>query len=353
MNNSEIIKNINNLAEKINREVKLMELCGTHSQAVARYGIKNILPKNIKLVSGPGCPVCVTDQSDIDVIVGLANAGIPIAAYGDVLDVPGNIMSLNQAREKGAKVFAVYDVAEVLKLKEKYSGIIFFGLGFETTAPATAWAVKNKVIVYSTHKLFPPAMAALLANKNIKIDGFINPGHVSAIIGTEVYKKFQPKADQPLAGKIPQVVAGFEALDVLRAIEMLLNQIIKKEKKVENEYSRVVKKDGNKKALKLIDEVFEVGDAKWRGLGEIKNSGLKIRKKYQKQDAEFIYKDLIKNIEKNIKPKKSVCRCGEVLQGLIEPKNCSLFKKVCTPENPQGACMVSVEGSCNVEYRYK
>lgn len=338
MKKSEIIENINKLATKINREVVLMELCGTHSQTVARYGIKNILPKNIKLVSGPGCPVCVTDQNDIDIIVGLANAGIPIAAYGDVLDVPGNIMSLNQARQKGARVFAVYDVTEVIKLKEKHSEIVFFGLGFETTAPATAWAIKNNVSVYCAHKLFPPAMAALLANKKIKIDGFINPGHVSAIIGTEIYKKF----------KVPQVVAGFEAQDVLRAVEMLLEQIVKKEKKVENEYARVVKKDGNKKALKLIGEVFETGDAKWRGLGEIKNSGLKIRKKYQKQDAEFIHKNLIEKIKSKIITKPSICRCGEVLQGLIEPKNCPLFGKICSPENPQGACMVSVEGACHI-----
>ncbi|HAI74157.1 MAG TPA: hydrogenase formation protein HypD [Candidatus Moranbacteria bacterium] len=357
MNPEKIIKNINKISKKIGREVRLMELCGTHSQTVARYGIKNILPKNIKLVSGPGCPVCVTDQSDIDIIVGLANAGISIAAYGDVLDVPGNIMSLSQARQRGARVFAVYNVAEVLKLKEKYSDIVFFGLGFETTAPATAWAIKKGIIAYSLHKLFPPAMAALLKSAKTKstspqpspykgegdrIDGFINPGHVSAIIGTEVYKKF----------KAPQVVAGFEAQDVLRAIEMLLAQIVRKEKKVENEYCRVVKKEGNKKALDLINEVFEVGDAKWRGLGEIKNSGLKIRKKYQNQNAEFIYCDLIEKLRSKIIEKPSACKCGLVLQGLIEPKDCLLFKEICTPENPQGACMVSVEGACNVEYRY-
>lgn len=342
MESEKIIENINKLAKKIGREARLMELCGTHSQAVAQNGIKNMLPKNVKLVSGPGCPVCVTDQSDIDVMVGLALAGIPVAAYGDVLDVPGNLMSLAQARQKGAKVFAVYDVAEVLKLKEKYSDIVFFGLGFETTTPPTAWAVQNGITTYSAHKIFPPAMAALLSNKKIKVNGFINPGHVSAIIGTEVYKQFN----------VPQVVAGFEGVDVLRAIEMLLTQIADGKKIVENEYPRLVKKNGNPKARKMIDEVFEISNAKWRGLGEIPNSGLKIRKKYQKQDAEFVHKDLIKKIKSTIQVKSSACKCGLVLQGLIEPKDCPLFKKICNPENPQGACMVSVEGSCNVEYGY-
>jgi len=185
-------------------------------------------------------------------------------------------------------------------------------------------------------------MEALLANNKIRIDGFINPGHVSAIIGTEVYEKFQ----------IPQVIAGFGAEDVLLAIEMLLGQIISGEKKVENEYTRLVKKEGNQKAQKIISEIFEIRNASWRGLGEIEKSGLKIRKKYQHLNAEFIHRDLITKIKKEIKPKKNACRCGEVLQGLIESKQCKLFGKSCTPDNPQGACMVSREGSCNINFRF-
>ncbi|OGI32207.1 MAG: hypothetical protein A2271_00290 [Candidatus Moranbacteria bacterium RIFOXYA12_FULL_35_19] len=385
------MKNIQEKAEIIDRPIRFMELCGTHSESIAKHGIKNILPENIKLITGPGCPVCVTDQSEIDIITGLALAGIPIACYGDAVNIPGSLGSLENARQKGAQVFIVYDVAEALELSKKISNLVFWGIGFETTTVMTAWGIQNNLTVFSSHKLFPPAMEALLKNnkknpviasvakqsRNFKysltkngiatvamlprndnrIDGFINPGHVSAIIGTEVYEKFQ----------IPQVVAGFGAEDVLLAIEMLLNQIISGEKKVENEYVRLVKKEGNQKAQKIIYEVFEIRNASWRGLGEIKNSGLKIRKKYQQLDAEYIHRDLIAKIKKEIKPKKNArldsrgrplvdarraCRCGEVLQGLIESRQCPLFGKSCTPDNPQGACMVSREGSCNIEYRF-
>jgi len=337
-----LVKNIRIKAEKIGRPIRLMELCGTHSQTIAEYGIKKLMPKNITLVSGPGCPVCVTDQSDIDVVVSLALAGIPVAVYGDTMQVPGNVVSLEDARRNGADVEIVYSISEAVELQKEKPSLVFFGLGFETTTGMTAWAIKNGLTVYSAHKLFPLAMEALLANKKIRVDGFIDPGHVSAIIGTEVYQKF----------KIPQVVAGFSGEDVLVAIDKLLGQILEHKFWVENAYGILVKKEGNKKALNLIDEVFEVSDAKWRGLGEIKNSGLKIRKKYCLQDAEVVHQKLIAKIKKDIRTKPSACKCGLVLQGLIEPKDCPLFRRVCTPESPQGACMVSVEGSCNVEYRY-
>jgi hydrogenase expression/formation protein HypD len=338
----ELVKNIHSKAEKIGRTIRLMELCGTHSQTIAEHGIKKLMPESIKLVSGPGCPVCVTDQSDIDVVVGLALAGIPVAVYGDTMQVPGNVMSLEEARRSGADVQIVYSISEAVNLQKEKPNLVFFGLGFETTTGMTAWAIKQGLAVYSAHKLFPPAMEALLANKKIKVDGFIDPGHVSAIIGTEVYQKFN----------IPQVVAGFSGEDVLLAISMLLTQILENKPCVENAYGRLVKRGGNKKALKLISEVFEVCDARWRGLGEIKNSGLKIRKKYQLQDASFVYRKLITKIKKEIIIKPSNCKCGLVLQGLIEPKGCSLFRQACTPESPQGACMVSVEGSCNVSFRF-
>lgn len=336
------IKNIEILAEKIGRPIRLMELCGTHSQTIAEHGIKKLMPKNVSLVSGPGCPVCVTDQSDIDVVVGLALAGIPIAVYGDTMQVPGNLMSLDEARRNGADVQIVYSISEAVEMQKEKPNLVFFGLGFETTTGMTAWGIKNGLTVYSAHKLFPPAMEALLTNNQIRVDGFIDPGHVSAIIGTKVYRKF----------KIPQVVAGFSGEDVLVAIEKLLAQILENNVRVENAYSRLVKKGGNKKALRIISEVFEVCDTRWRGMGEIINSGLKIRKKYQVQDAQYVHRELIEKIKKEIKIKPSVCRCGLVLQGLIEPKDCPLFGKTCTPDNPQGACMVSVEGSCNVSFRY-
>lgn len=339
---NKILEEIKNKSAEIGGTLRFMGLCGTHAQTIARDGIKNLLPENVKLVSGPGCPVCVTDQSDIDIIVGLSLKKIPVAVYGDAVNVPGNNMSLEEARRNGVDVNVVYDVSEALKLRKGKPNLIFFGLGFETTAPMTAWAIKQGLNVYSAHKIFPPAMRALLRNENMKIDGFINPGHVSAIIGTEVYKKF----------KIPQVIAGFEGADVLKTVNMLLDQVLNKKNKVENEYSRVVKKNGNRKAIELINEVFEIKNSKWRGLGLIKKSGLKIKKKYQEQDVEFVYKNLIKKIRLETKPKPSSCKCGLVLQGLIESKECPLFGKICAPDNPQGACMVSVEGSCNIEYRY-
>ena len=343
MDSKEILKNIREKAKKIKRKVVFMELCGTHSQSVARYGIKNLLPKNVKLLSGPGCPVCVINQEEVDLMVGLALEGVPVAAYGDAVGVPGNIMSLEMARQKGADVNIVYDVSEVHELKKKKPGIVFWGIGFETTSPMTAWAIKNGVTVFSSHKTFPPAMKSLLSENKLKIDGFIDPGHVSVILGTKVYDEF----------KIPQVIAGFLEKDVLLAIDMLLGQILKGEKKVENEYSRIVKEEGSQKAQEIINEVFESQDASWRGLGVIKNSGLKIRKKYQKQDAEFIHKKLIAKIKKEIKPRKNACQCGLILKGLKEPKNCPLFGKACNPENPQGACMVSVEGACHIEYNLR
>ncbi len=342
MDYQKILINIRRKAKEIKRPLRFMELCGTHTQTVAENALKSILPKNIQLVSGPGCPVCVIDQTEVDLIAGLALSNVPIAAYGDAINVPGNLGSLEEARQKGAKVYAIYDVAQALVIQKKEPRLVFWGLGFETTTPATAWGIQQGLTVFSSHKIFPPAMEALLKNKKIKVDGFFDPGHVSAIIGTEVYQQF----------KIPQVVAGFEAIDVLLAIDMLLSQIIKKEILVENEYTRLVKKEGNKKALALIKDTFRITDSPWRGLGIIKKSGLKLRKKYQKQDAEFIYQKQIKAIKKRIKIKPSACRCGEVLQGLIEPIECPLFGKICTPDNPQGACMVSVEGGCNVEYRY-
>lgn len=337
-----LIESIRVKAKSLKSPVRFMELCGTHSQTIAQNGIKELLPKNIRLVSGPGCPVCVTDQSDIDIVVGLALNKVPIAVYGDTMNVPGNLMSLEQAKQNGADVEPVYDVTQALEIKKKKTNLVFFGLGFETTTPMTAWAIKQGMTVYSAHKLFPPAMEALMQNKEIKVDGFINPGHVSAIIGTKVYEQF----------KIPQVIAGFEGIDVLETIDRLLDQVLKREANVENQYARVVRTEGNKKAIVLINEVFSVADARWRGLGLIPKSGLKIKAKYNNFDAEYIYRDLITKIKKQIKPKKSVCQCGLVLQGIIEPKQCKAFGKMCNPDNPYGACMVSVEGACNIAFRH-
>lgn len=337
-----IIIQINKISKEIGREVNLMEVCGTHTQAISHYGIREVLPKNVKLITGPGCPVCVTAQKDIDAIVGLALAGIPVATYGDMLRVSGYFGSLNQAREKGAQVFDVYSVDEALDLAGKNNEIVFFGLGFETTTPMTAWGIQNGLNVYSAHKIFLPAMEALLKGEEIKIDGFIDPGHVSAVIGTAPYQKL----------KIPQVITGFEMRDVLEGIFLLLNQIKNNDLRVLNQYWRVVKTGGNKKIQKIIQEVFEISDGEWRGFGIIPGSGLEVGSKYQEFDAKVRYRDILSKVDFSKSKDPVGCKCGEVIRGLIEPKKCTMFGKICTPDNPVGPCMVSVEGACNVSFRY-
>lgn len=341
MDKSAILKKISKLAGEIGRDVNLMEVCGTHTQAISRSGIRKVLPKNVRLITGPGCPVCVTAQRDIDAIISLALAGVPVATYGDLLRVPGQFGSLDGAREKGAKVFDVYSTEDALKLKEENPDLVFFGLGFETTTPMSAWAIKKGLTVYSTHKIFLPAMEALLKSGEVRIDGFIDPGHVSAIIGEKPYAKLDAA----------QVITGFTEEDVLRGILMLLSQIKNNEKKVENEYKRVVREGGNPSARKMIDEVFETDDGDWRGFGSIPGSGLKIRKKYEKFDAKKKYKNILAKIDFSKSKDPAGCRCGEVIRGIITPKKCPMFSRACTPDNPVGPCMVSVEGACNNYYR--
>jgi len=293
-----ILEKIRILSSKLRHPVKLMELCGTHSQTVAKYNLKSLLPQNIELISGPGCPICVTDQTDIDIVIGLAENDIPIAIYGDALSLPGTNSSLEKLKQQGKKIHIVYSTQDAINIQKHEPDLVFFGIGFETTTPMTAWAIKQGIKVYSAHKLFPPAMAALLQNPNIKIGGFINPGHVSAIIGTKPYEQFN----------VPQVISGFEPEDVLISIQMLLEMIVNNQNIVKNQF--------------------------------------------QNQDAEYIHKDLIEKIKQNILPKQNQCICGKILQGLAKPSDCPLFAKACTPENPQGACMVSVEGNCQIEYRF-
>lgn len=342
-NTEKILKKINSLALEIKKDVYLMEVCGTHTQAISRNGIRQVLPKNIILTTGPGCPVCVTAQEDIDAIVSLALAGIPVATYGDMLRVPGFYGSLDNAREKGALVFDVYSTEQALELKKEHPELVFFGLGFETTAPMTAYAIKKGLTVYSTHKLFIPAMQTLLERQETRIDGFISPGHVATIVGTDVFGKL----------KVAQVVAGFKAEDVLVAIFMLLDQIKKNKKEVGNEYERSAKNEGNKKALKEIFDVFEVTDGNWRGFGKIPGSGLELQKKYEAQDAKKKYAHILSKLDKRKSQKNTACRCGEIIRGIMTPNQCPLFGKVCAPENPYGPCMVSDEGACNNFFRYE
>lgn len=316
-----------------------MEVCGTHTEAITKLGLREWLPPNLELVSGPGCPVCVTPVRDIDVVVALAQAGLSIYCYGDVLRVPGTSMSLDEARAAGAFVQAVYSPEEIFTAPgSDLKRTIFFGIGFETTAPLSALLIKKGVTVYSAHKFFPPAMQKLVLTPDIKIDGFINPGHVSAIIGTKPY----------LIIKKPQVIAGFEEADILTAIILLLRQILSGRTEVENAYTRLVKPGGNPRALALLKEVFLPCSSSWRGLGEIAHSGMKIRSSFKKFDASQKYAAIIDAVPTSVEP--AGCRCGDVLAGQLRPEQCSLFGKNCKPDCPRGACMVSREGACRIAY---
>ncbi len=344
-----ILKKINELAIAIRRRVNLMEVCGTHTQVVSRYGIRQLMPLNVRLISGPGCPVCVTAQEDIDAVVNLALAGIPVAVYGDALRVPGHYGSLDDAGVKTGKVFSVYSAEEALQLQKKHSEMIFFGFGFETTAPMTAWLIKKACLsgrrgltVYSAHKLFLTAMKVLIKMEEIQIDGFISPGHVSTVTGIKPYRKMA----------VPQVITGFEPEDVLLGIYMLLCQIREGRKEVENEYLRSVREEGNQEAMKLMFDVFEPRDDNWRGFGVIPKAGLKIKDKYKEFDARLKYKNILDKIDFSKSRQPTACQCDKIILGIKSSRDCSLFKKKCTPDRPFGPCMVSVEGACNVEYRF-
>ncbi len=331
---SEHRQEIGRIARMIGRQVTVMEICGGHTNVIMKYGIRDILPRNIRLISGPGCPVCVSSQRDIDCIIGLAESGIPVATYGDMLRVPGSTGSLESARAAGARVFEVYSALEVLSLWERMPDVVFFGVGFETTAPMTAFLLGRGVGVYSVHKLVPPAMMALVSSS---IDGFINPGHVSAVIGLGPYSK------------IPacQAVAGFSAERVLRGLRILLGLIHEGRKICVNAYPEAVRPLGNRKAQQDLRKHFKAQDSEWRGLGMLPMSGLAVRNRAL--DAKLKYRALFARIPE---PGETGCRCADVLMGRLEPSSCPLFGKSCTPKNPAGACMVSAEGSCAIHYRY-
>jgi len=348
------------LAKKLSRRIKelagatrinLMEVCGTHTMAIHKFGIKELLPENIRLISGPGCPVCVTPNSYMDRAIRMSlEQDVLITTFGDMLRVPGSTKSLEQARSQGGNVKMVYSPRDALALamKNPAKKVVFLAVGFETTSPTIAATIaeaeNNRIknfFVLVSHKLIPPAMKALVLNKKIGINGFICPAHVSAIIGLTPY---QFLADDY---NIPCVVAGFEPLDILQGILMLVEMIIEGKAEVKNEYRRVASFSGNKKAQEILEKTFEPADSEWRGLGMIPGSGLRLRKELEYRDAE-------KMIPVEVEPTKEHkgCGCGEVLQGLIEPPECPLYAKVCNPEKPVGPCMVSSEGTCAAYYKY-
>jgi len=335
-----------------NRKINFMEVCGTHTVAISKSGIRQVMPDRITLLSGPGCPVCVTANSDLDKAIALAQTGIILTTFGDMMKVPGSYSSLSEEKADGVDVRVVYSTLDALKIAEENPDrdVVFYGVGFETTAPTIAISMleaqkrglKN-YSVYCVHKIVPPAMKALLDIGELALDGFICPGHVSTIIGSKPYEFITDEY------QIPCVIAGFEPLDILQTILMLLKQIEKGEARVEIQYKRSVVPEGNKLALDLMYKVFEVADADWRGIGIIPGSGLKIRKEYAGFDAERLFEFDVPET----KPDPPGCSCGEILRGIKFPYDCKLFGKACTPERPIGPCMVSSEGSCAAYYRYR
>lgn len=329
------------------RPVRLMEVCGTHTVAIFRHGLRQLLPPQVELVSGPGCPVCVTPNEYLDAALAYAaQPGAVIATFGDMLRVPGSFSSLEREKSRGARIRTVYSPLESLELAASSPDdkVVLLGVGFETTAPLTAACVLEAArrglrnwSVLPAHKLVPPALAALLRQPQSRVDGLLLPGHVAAVTGTA------PFASLPL----PAVVAGFEALDILEAVLRLVRQVAAGERRLENAYRRVVRAEGNPLAQQLVAQVYRPAAASWRGLGRLEASGLEVRPEFARWDARQAWPVAVPG---GAEPPG--CRCGEVLCGSITPPQCPLFAKACTPLAPVGACMVSVEGACAAWYKY-
>lgn len=339
-----------NIAQKIQalaaktEKVKICHVCGTHEWTITHYGLRSLLPESIEVIAGPGCPVCIVPAAEIDEAVQLAQKGIVVTCFGDVLRVPGSQSSLLEAKAAGADVRIVYAVSDAIEMAklEPNKQFAFFAVGFETTAPSTALEAlgdlpRNFSFLVS-HRLIPPAMELLLGIDDLQIDGFIAPGHVSAIIGLKPYELF------PRVYRMPTVVAGFEPNDVLMSIYMIMRQLSEGTAKLENEYPRVVKPEGNVKALEMMNRAFKVTGGSWRGIGNLPNSALQLRDELLDFDARVRF-------DVKVEQGKDIllgCQCHHVIIGKIKPNECPMFMKACTPAKPVGACMVSSEGTCRV-----
>lgn len=339
----EIAQKIRDIAPK-DEQVKFCHVCGTHEWTITHYGLRSLLPRNVEVIAGPGCPVCIVPAAEIDEAVQLAQKGVVITCFGDVLRVPGSHMSLLEAKAAGADVRVVYSVSDAVEMakREESKEFTFFAVGFETTAPATAVEVLSKppenFSFLVSHRLIPPAMELLLGVGDLNISGFIAPGHVSAIIGLKPYELF------PRVYRMPTVVAGFEPIDVLMGIYMLLKQRAEGAARLENEYTRVVKWEGNPRALQMMTQAFAVTGGNWRGIGRLPNSALMLRDEFRAYDAR-------EKFDVHVAEGKDIllgCECHLVIIGKIKPDECPMFMKACTPAKPVGACMVSSEGTCRV-----
>ena len=344
-----VVRAIENSLKEINKPIKLMHVCGTHEHTISKYGLRTLLPDTLEILSGPGCPVCVCPAADIDKAIELGKReNTIITTFGDMIRVPASNLSLAELKAEGADVRIVYGPHDAIKIAKENpeKEIIFFAIGFETTAPLIGYEIQSgppsNFSVICAYKLIPAALELLISQSQLRIDGFISPGHVSTIIGLQPFKIFSD------AYRVPNVIAGFEPNDVLLSILMILRQIKNKKFETLNEYSRVVKPEGNKVAQEIIADVFHSVSSPWRGIGRILDGGLAIREKYQQFDADKKFDIKIKKSQ-DIPPG---CSCHLVMVGKIYPTECKLFKTSCTPLNPIGPCMVSMEGTCSIYYKY-
>ncbi len=342
---------VRHIGRRVHQSIRLMEFCGGHTHAILRFGIRSLLPPSLSMLSGPGCPVCVTSSAGLDHAIALAHVpGVILATFGDMIRVPGSRGSLQHARADGSDVRVVYSPMDAVKLAERNSRrpVIFLGVGFETTAPGVAASILQarqqgimNYYVFCLHKLTPPATKALLDAGEVNLSGIVGPGHVTTVIGSDAWNSLSQEYGVPIA------VAGFEPLDILRAISMLVDQIDDGTARVDNAYSRSVLPKGNRTALAVMNEVFETCDAEWRGLGILPESGLRIRDSYSPFDASRAFRITVPPAQDT-----SGCKCGEVLRGVTSPPECPLFHCICTPEAPVGPCMVSAEGACMAYYQF-
>lgn len=341
------------IAKESSKKINIMEVCGGHTHTIMKYGLLQLLPKNIEFVHGPGCPVCIMPKERIDAAIALAK--IPntiLATLGDMIRVPGSKTSLQNLRAEGYDIRALYSPLDIIKIAKDNpdKNIVFFAIGFETTTPMTAVLIKEvieknikNIFFHINHVLVPPPIEAVMNEGDAKIDAFIGPSHVSVITGYDMFNYLCTKY------KTPIVVSGFEPTDVMESILMIVRQFNENRCEVENQYKRAVSKDGNLKAKKLIDEFMEPRDFNWRGLGEIKKSALKLKDEYSFIDAEIVFKKYLPT--EKIDDHK-LCLCGDILKGKAKPFECKVFAKACTPKSPMGSCMVSSEGACSAYYKY-
>lgn len=348
-----LAKDVVSKIKKLNVNLKFMHVCGTHQDTLVKNGLDSLLKQcGVEIGQGPGCPVCVTTPLEIEEMLLLARKGKTVTSFGDMINVPGETQSLRSIKAEGCDVRTVYGIEDAVEIAEKNPSkdVVFMAVGFETTAPTTASVLLKKppsnFSILCCHRTIPEALKAIIEMGEIKVDGLIEPGHVSTIIGSKPYEFLSKDY------KVPQVIAGFEPIDVLMGAWMLVQQIEKGKAFVQNEYTRVVHKEGNVKAQQAMKKVFEPIDIKWRGFPVIPHSGLALRNDFVEYDARKIYEDELEELKEKELIEPEGCRCGELLRGLSTPFECPLFGQACTPESPVGPCMVSIEGCCNIEYRY-